>query len=84
MRESIGYSRRSEVFRWESEIASDRKDVIEANAQRNLAEIALNRLLHRPLEESFTIQKVGHDDPNFITNESQIQHKFSNQDPAMP
>lgn len=53
VRESIGYSGRSEVYRWESEIANLRKEVISANAQRNLAEIALNQLLHHPLEEPF-------------------------------
>ncbi|MCG8603400.1 TolC family protein, partial [bacterium] len=53
VRENIGASNRSEVFRWESEIATARKDVIDAIAQRNVAEIALNRLLHRPLEDPF-------------------------------
>lgn len=58
-RESIGVSGRSEVYRWESEIASNRQAVIEANAQRNLAEIQVNRLLHRPLEEKFTTTEIN-------------------------
>ncbi len=53
VREAIGYSGRSEVYRWQSEIANSRNEVIVANSQRNLAEIALNRLLHQPLEQSF-------------------------------
>ncbi len=52
-RESVGNARASEVFRWESEIANNRKNVIEAVAERNLAEIDLNRILNRPIEESF-------------------------------
>jgi outer membrane protein TolC/ABC-type uncharacterized transport system substrate-binding protein len=63
VRENIGYSSRSEVFRWESEIASARRDVISAIAQRNVAEIALNRLLHRPLEESFLAEEANVNDP---------------------
>ncbi len=61
IRNSVGSSSRAEVFRWESEVASNRKDVISANANRNLAEMELNRILNRPLEESFTIVEVGID-----------------------
>jgi outer membrane protein TolC/ABC-type uncharacterized transport system substrate-binding protein len=51
-REEIGASGRSDVLRWESELATNRKAAIDANASRNLAEMELNRILHRPLEES--------------------------------
>ncbi|MFC1682691.1 TolC family protein [Candidatus Zixiibacteriota bacterium] len=54
IREVVGTAGPAEVYRWESEIATNRKTVIEANSQRNLAEIDLNRLLHRPAEEHFT------------------------------
>ncbi|RMF60253.1 MAG: hypothetical protein D6743_15230, partial [Calditrichaeota bacterium] len=69
VREAIGYSRRSEVYRWESEIANDRKGVIRANANRNLAEIELNRLLHRPLEEAFLTQETDLNDPALLTSQ---------------
>ncbi|MEL6822639.1 MAG: TolC family protein, partial [Calditrichota bacterium] len=59
IRESIGYSGRAEVYRWESEIATNRRSVIEANAQRNVAEIQVNRLLNRPLEENFVTAETG-------------------------
>ncbi len=52
-REDIGISGAAEVYRWESEIATNKKEVIDASAQRNLAEIELNRLMNKPLEESF-------------------------------
>ncbi|MFC2084448.1 TolC family protein [Bacteroidota bacterium] len=58
-RENIGYAGASEVYRWESEIANNLKRVIEANANRNLVEINLNRLLNRPLEESFITEEEG-------------------------
>ena len=66
LRQAIGASGPGEVYRWESQIATDRKAVIQANAQRNLAEMALNRTLHRPLEESFSTVEVGLDDPRLI------------------
>jgi outer membrane protein TolC len=52
-RESVGVASRAEVFRWQSEIATDRSAVIEATVQRNLAEIELNRIRDRPLEDAF-------------------------------
>jgi len=50
---AVGFASRAEVYRWEAQIANDRKAVIEASANRNLTEIELNRILNRPLEESF-------------------------------
>ncbi len=58
VRQSIGYSGPGEVYRWESQIATDRNSVIQANSQRNLAEISVNRVLHRPLEEPFQTEQV--------------------------
>ena len=58
VRESIGQSGPSDVFRWESEIATSRGNAITANALRNVAEIALNRVLNRPLEEPFGVERV--------------------------
>ncbi len=63
VRESIGYSGRSEVFRWESEIALSRSAVIRANSQRNVAEISLNQLLHRPIEEPFETEDADLSQP---------------------
>ncbi|MFC1558060.1 ABC transporter substrate binding protein [candidate division KSB1 bacterium] len=69
IRRSIGVSGPSEIYRWESEIASSRKSVIEANAVRNTAEIALNRLLHRPLEEPFRPEETSLNDALLFTSD---------------
>ncbi|MEZ4647537.1 MAG: TolC family protein [Candidatus Eisenbacteria bacterium] len=53
IRRSLGISGPSEVFRWESLLAQGKKASIAANSTRNLAEMEVNRILHRPLEESF-------------------------------
>jgi outer membrane protein TolC len=63
-RESVGYSGPGEVYRWEGEIARQRRTVIEVNSLRNIAEIELNRLLHRPLEEPFALEDTDLDDPD--------------------
>ncbi len=59
VRQSIGTANPAEVFRWESQVATERSQVISASALRNQAEIALNRILNRPLEESFRAVDQG-------------------------
>lgn len=62
-RQAIGSSGPQDVYRWENQIAVNRRDVIDAIAVRNQAEIALNRLLNRDLEEPFATKEAGLDDP---------------------
>ncbi len=80
VREAIGASGPSEVYRWEAQIAADQNQVIQASAQRNLAEIALNRLLNRPLEEAFTTDEVGVNDPTFLYVRAQFYPYISSRE----
>lgn len=63
VRRAIGVAGPSEVYRWDSQLASDQSAVIDAIAQRNAAEIALNQILNQPLEEPFTTAESEMDDP---------------------
>ncbi len=63
IREQVGSAARDEVFRWESEIANGRIDVLNAQAQRQQAAVSLNRTLYRPLEEPFETTEAGLEDP---------------------
>ena len=69
LRQVIGMSGAEEVYRWESQIATGRRSAISANAQRNVAEIALNRALHRPLEEHFEVAETGLHDQSLISHD---------------
>ncbi|MDX1701776.1 MAG: TolC family protein [Melioribacteraceae bacterium] len=53
VRESVGSAGPAEIYRWDSELASNRNSVIQAIAQVHLARIELNRILNRNLEEKF-------------------------------
>jgi outer membrane protein TolC/ABC-type uncharacterized transport system substrate-binding protein len=68
-RVSIGAANRSEVYRWESEIAKRRQEVLAVEAQRYQAENALNRLLHRPLEEHFGTEETDLSDPLLLVSD---------------
>lgn len=69
VRDSVGTAGPAEVFRWESELASNRKVAIKTNALRNLAEIELNRILRRPLEEPFLTVETDLTDPVLCTSQ---------------
>jgi outer membrane protein TolC/ABC-type uncharacterized transport system substrate-binding protein len=56
---AIGVARQFEVYRWQSEIARQRQGVINAHLQQSLAELEMNRLLRRPLEEEFVLEEIG-------------------------
>jgi outer membrane protein TolC/ABC-type uncharacterized transport system substrate-binding protein len=69
VREAIGQSGPSDVYRWESSIATNRKEAIEANALRNVAEMELNRVLHQPLEAPFQLEETLVQDPQLFLND---------------
>jgi outer membrane protein TolC len=78
LRESAGASGRSDVYRWESEVATSRKNVIEADAQVEIAYIAMNRILNRPLEEPFTTEETAIDDSMLLIGEKRLFAYFAN------
>lgn len=71
-RRRIGVARASEVIRWENQIASNRRAVINAAATLEIARIALNRLRHRPLEEHFATADVDLADPALLASSSTL------------
>jgi outer membrane protein TolC len=66
-RREIGASGPAEVYRWESELATDRATVIAARNRVDIARVQLNRVLHRPQEESFEAVAPSIADPNLVT-----------------
>lgn len=78
VRLAIGSANKSEVLRWESAIASARSSLILAASQRNQAEIQLNQLLNRPLEEPFVTREASVNDPVLISAEKRFKAYLNN------
>jgi len=78
VRESVGSAGPAEVYRWESELATNRNSVIRAIAQRNLARIALNRLLHRNLEEQFVCIETSVYSENLMNSTNTLPRYLGN------
>jgi outer membrane protein TolC len=62
VRVSVGIAGPEEVYRWESQLADSRAQVLRAESQTLNAKAALNRLLNRPLEEEFLVREISLDD----------------------
>jgi outer membrane protein TolC len=78
VRTRIGYSGLSDVYRWQSERATDRQAVVEARNNQAIAKIALNQLLHRPMEAPFQVQDLTPQDPIFITSDPRMMRYIGN------
>ena len=71
-RVGVGYAGSEEVYRWESEFATNQRELIHAQAQTAQARIALNRVRHRPLQEAFQTQEADLNDPVLLTSHDQL------------
>lgn len=52
-RQALGVTGPSEGYRWESRRADDRRELLQASRQLDVARSILNRILNRPVEERF-------------------------------
>jgi len=77
-RVTVGSANLTEIYRWESEIANSLKSVIQANANRNLAEINMNRLLNFPSEESIDLDENSMDELIAIVTHDKVMKYYKN------
>ena len=78
-RVQLGSSSASDVYRWESEVASARRALLTARASREQAMDALNRLLHRPIRERFSTEPASLTDPSLLVSRSNLVSQIDNQ-----
>ncbi len=62
LRESVGFSGSSDVYRWESEIAMAKDNYNLSKTQKKISETELNRILNLPLTEQFVLEDAGQED----------------------
>ena len=70
VREGVGYTGISDVYRWESMLAVDRINLLYATKDRNSAEISLNQVLNKPLKQHFRTVDITFDSlSNYFSDE---------------
>ncbi|MEM9022453.1 MAG: TolC family protein, partial [Bacteroidota bacterium] len=75
---SLGQSGPSDLYRWQGEIATAKSDLLNATAQRKQAELALNQILNRPVDEEFNTVEVDLEDARLAINNENINSYVSN------
>jgi outer membrane protein len=78
LRLDVGVASPGEVYRWESKIADDRRRVVDIQAARRLAEIRLNRVLNRPLDEAFRTAEATLEDQSLLTGSDRLGEQIEN------
>ena len=74
----IGVADRSEVSRWEAELADAKRAVVDTAAARRIARTSLNRLLNRPLQDELATVETGLDDPSLVSSDPRLRHALDN------
>ena len=78
LRLDVGVASAGEVYRWESKIADDRRRVVDIQAARRLAEIRLNRVLNRPMDEAFRTAEATLEDPGLPADSKRLGEQLEN------
>ena len=77
-RKAVGYSGPSDVYRWEAELASARRNLLDARARVRQAELALKRLLFRTSNVSLLPEDIRLDAPDLVTNHPTLKRLSNN------
>jgi len=80
VRKKVGQSSSADIYRWESEVANNQKDILAAKANYRNAQLTLNRLIHQPLETDFIFEDFGMDSREIFLNQnlaSYIDNQFT-------
>ncbi len=78
IRMSTGVAGPDEVYRWETKFAQDRIEVLKRESITLDAMEALNRILHRPLEELFIAEETDLSDPLLMVSDQLFYQMMNN------
>ena len=76
-RVDTGSSSAADLYRWQSQLASDRTALLRARAVYQQARERLNQLLHRPITEAFQLSGAKIGDP-FVMTEAEFNELIDN------
>ncbi len=61
----LGQARLSEVYRWQSEVSTNKESLVSIDASLQNAKVGFNRILNKPLDNPFFLQAVSLSNPTF-------------------
>ena len=78
LREGVGSASRADIYRWQGEVATARKELISGEAQVRVALLELKRLLNHPLDRPLAQKPVTLGDPALLAQDSVVLSAFDN------
>lgn len=78
LKEQVGAAGRSDVYRWQAELAQSRRRVLDADSRARVAELELNGALNHPLEERFTATDATVSDSALLISEPRLLALLAN------
>ncbi len=78
-RVQLGSANASDVFRWESQLATAHQSVLSARAQHETTIDNLNRVLHRPIKQRFETEPATLQDPSLLISRQDLLDLIDNQ-----
>ncbi|MDP1834899.1 MAG: TolC family protein [Chlamydiales bacterium] len=76
-RVAVGQARSSEVFRWESEVATNRTNAVRAAYNVRSARVNLNQILNRDQACPISVEKVTANDCFWVLNADWFEHNIA-------
>ncbi|MEM6603509.1 MAG: TolC family protein, partial [Pseudomonadota bacterium] len=77
-RVDVGDSDKSDLYRWESELANAKQAVLEAKSRLEQHKQELNRILNRPINEAFATTIETLDNPNLLVSDARVTKLITN------
>lgn len=78
-RVQAGTANMADVYRWESEIAKVRQQVLSAKSRLEQAKDVLNLILHRPIQQRYSFQPATMDDPALLISHKALLNIVTNE-----
>jgi outer membrane protein len=72
LREGVGSASRADIYRWQGEVASARRDLISAEARIKVAALEVKRLLNLPLDRPLAQDRVTLADPALLVQDTTV------------
>jgi len=77
-RQKIGVGSSAEVYRWESELATSRQDLLGSQSELQKARDAVNRLINQPFKEPFIAELATLEDPRLMVSRKKLFEYVNN------
>jgi len=72
IRLSFGVANKSEVYRWQTRLATSNSNLVSVTARAATARVSLNQALNQPLDEEEPLQKPRLGDNTFLLNQTSL------------